>query len=306
MSAEEIEPGSAIHKVSPIFRYFYYCVRFFISALGWILSSAALSLILLTVYVYLDEVLPSMILQEGMSYSIIVTLIGAWIVFNIIFNFVSCSYVGPGFVGTLDAITIQMQMNDPALRGNVENYRWCGDCQAIKPMRSNHCGLCRRCVLKMDHHCPWVNCCVGWSNQRYFMLFIFYLFVGSIFFIKVDQNMMNVIAKHPANGVKETQAHVVAVIMSLAACFASLLFGGWTTYLLMNNLTTFEFVNASWPEKLMSERGPFSLGTSRNIKEVFGMNCTWYNWFWPSRSLPPGNGCVFPLAAEQDTIPSTP
>lgn len=45
----------------------------------------------------------------------------------------------------------------------------CRTCHLPKPARSKHCSICKSCIQKADHHCIWINNCVGRNNYGYFL-----------------------------------------------------------------------------------------------------------------------------------------
>uniref|UniRef100_A0A8C3HK90 Palmitoyltransferase n=1 Tax=Chrysemys picta bellii TaxID=8478 RepID=A0A8C3HK90_CHRPI len=58
---------------------------------------------------------------------------------------------------------------------------WCTKCQLIRPPRAGHCRLCGICVRRLDHHCVWINNCVGERNHRAFILALSLFLLTSIY-----------------------------------------------------------------------------------------------------------------------------
>jgi len=73
---------------------------------------------------------------------------------------------------------------NPIWEKNLENVKnikedlYCKNCLLARPERAHHCKICEKCVLKMDHHCPWIANCVGLKNMKFFILFLFYATLG--------------------------------------------------------------------------------------------------------------------------------
>lgn len=56
----------------------------------------------------------------------------------------------------------------------------CEQCYVVRPPRCHHCSVCKGCVMKMAHHCPWINNCIGQFTQKFFIQFCSYALAGCV------------------------------------------------------------------------------------------------------------------------------
>ncbi|XP_043995874.1 palmitoyltransferase ZDHHC23-A-like isoform X2 [Gambusia affinis] len=51
----------------------------------------------------------------------------------------------------------------------TSKWSLCPVCKIMRPPRAGHCRTCGSCVQRLDHHCVWINSCVGQANHRSFL-----------------------------------------------------------------------------------------------------------------------------------------
>eukprot|EP00759_Apiculatamorpha_spiralis_P034776 PhF_6_TR35784/c0_g1_i1/m.52005/K20028/ZDHHC2_15_20; palmitoyltransferase ZDHHC2/15/20 len=184
------------------------------------------------------------------------------------------------------------------LKGSGE-LRQCRRCNMYKPDRSHHCSSCDRCILKMDHHCPWINNCVGYFNQKFFLLFIFYITVCCTLVTLSGWEAL----WHSFDFLHEKKPHspfkvIRGVNFAFAYCVALVFSASLTMFLAFHfklvsqNTTTIERLEKQDKLRASSKMHLYDIGTYENFVAVFGDQ--WYLWLIPVATTE-GDGTLYPV-----------
>ncbi|KAM4705800.1 palmitoyltransferase ZDHHC3 isoform 2-T6 [Rhinophrynus dorsalis] len=160
----------------------------------------------------------------------------------------------------------------------------CPKCCSIKPDRAHHCSVCKRCIRKMDHHCPWVNNCVGENNQKFFVLFTMYIalislhaliMVGFHFLYCFEEDWTKCSSFSPPT----------TVILLILLCFEGLLFLIFTAVMFGTQVHSI-CTDETGIERLKKENPTWEKASSwEGLKQAFGGSFS-PSWFSPfSRTL---------------------
>jgi len=120
--------------------------------------------------------------------------------------------------------------------------RWCRKCWAPKAERTHHCSVCNRCVLKMDHHCPWIGAkCIGHRTYPAFVHFLCCITLLSLYIAVVAIHALWYAFNNPFSVHEFTPVHELG--LAFAGSIFSLLIGSFAAYhiyLICTNQTTLE------------------------------------------------------------------
>lgn len=205
--------------------------------------------------------------------------------------------------------------------------RWCTKCNVPKPDRCHHCRQCGTCVLRMDHHCPWIlHRCIGHRNYKAFFLLLVY---GLLFCLYSATVATAAIMRAIREGEPLRVPCIALLFTSVVVLVVLVPFAIFHVYLITHNRTTLEYmegfshVKQNMPQQdarsrlgalsrgkgqgqspstlerkfqtLASRHSMYDVGALTNWRQVMGRNC----WLWP---LPLGEPCVFMLTSDTDGI----
>lgn len=127
--------------------------------------------------------------------------------------------------------------------------RYCDTCKIYRPPRSSHCRQCDNCIDFEDHHCVWLNNCIGKRNYRSFFTFIACAALLCIFVISsIIYQLLFIANQGQGNGFGYVFLQApVSFVLAIYCFFLLWMVGGLTLFhcsLILRGVTTHENIRA--------------------------------------------------------------
>ena len=168
-------------------------------------------------------------------------------------------------IGLEDPLAVPLPRIVRVRNGTDLKVKWCDTCGTYRPPRSSHCRVCDNCVENIDHHCTFLNTCIGRRNYFSFFAFlltsIFSCFLAIVFSVlhiyyltrPLDYSLPgggNGEGKNFGQALKATPLSAVIFLLSIGVVIPLLTLFGYHVRLVCMNRTTVEQVSAGLARKV--------------------------------------------------------
>jgi ribosomal protein L40E len=182
----------------------------------------------------------------------------------------------------------------------------CMKCETYRPPRAHHCRICRRCIRRMDHHCPWINNCVGEINQKFFIQFLFYVGIASLYSISLVIGSWILDHYSPSQSTRHTR-----LVHSIILVVESVLFGLFVLAIGCDQLQAIFNDETSVEQAKKQGSHRHNLTKRALLAEVFGKGPVWL-WMCPlpvchkSNEIVPDDYIVWPRLTTGGVVTAAP
>lgn len=171
-------------------------------------------------------------------------------------------------------------------RGRGVQVKYCSTCHVWRPPRTSHCSICEVCILNHDHHCIYLNNCIGERNYKFFLWFLLlssltcvYTMIITMVHLCHYRWISNSDIPDFAHSIVENPA---SLFIFIYACLAFVYPFGllcFHVYLTAYNITTREYLNYVY--KKNKNTNPFV-----NVFTTHSLMKNWYiNWLGKSSGV---------------------